>query len=317
MPSLSRRNAFAVVAVLIATACGGSPTATGSPSSTATAAGTDVNGTLQSGGFARTYILHLPPDSSRLKPTPIVIAFHGAPMTAGQLSNITHLSAVADRHGFAVLFPQGYQQSWSLPGSTLPAAKAGIDDVAFVRALIDSVSQLHGLDPTRVVATGISNGGILTELLGCSLSDRLVGIAPVAGLMRRNTAASCAPARRISVFEIHGVDDPIAAYGGVPGLADGFLSFTETLGFWAGVDGCSKTPSSAQLAATTRDKTTVTTLTYSGCSSGTEVTGYAVEGGGHAWPGGQSIGSTEEFGVTSQQFDASELIWSFLERHRG
>jgi polyhydroxybutyrate depolymerase len=237
-------------------------------------------------------------------------------MTAGQLSNITHLSAVADRHGFAVLFPQGYQQSWSLPGGTLPAAKAGIDDVAFVRALIDSASQLHGLDPTRVVATGISNGGILTELLGCSLSDRLVGIAPVAGLMRRNTAASCAPARRISVFEIHGVDDPIAAYGGVPG-ADGFLSFTETLDLWSGANGCSKTPTTGHLADTAHDKTAVTTLSYSGCASGTEVTGYSVEGGGHAWPGGASLGSSEEFGVTSRQLDASELIWSFLDRHRG
>ena len=245
-----------------------------------------------------------------------MIAFHGAPMTAGQLSNITHLSAVADRHGFAVLFPQGYERSWAVPGGSTPAQQAGIDDVAFVRALIESVGQQYSLDPRRVVATGLSNGGILTELLGCSLADRLIGIAPVAGLMRRNTAASCSPARPISVFEIHGVDDPIAAYGGVPGLADGFLSFTETLGFWANLDGCSKTPVSGQLAATTRDTTTVTTVTYSSCSSGTEVTGYAVNGGGHAWPGGRSIGSTEEFGVTSQQFDASELIWAFLDRHR-
>src|SRR5439155_26982433 len=105
--------------------------------------------------------------------------------------------------------------------------KAGMNDVALVRALLDSAGQLHGLHPMRVVATGISNGGILTALLGCSLSGRLIGIVPVAGLMRRNTAAACAPARPISVFGIHGIDDPVAAYGGVPG-PDGFLSFTDT-----------------------------------------------------------------------------------------
>lgn len=317
MPSSSRRNAIVVLALVAASACAGSstaaPRATASPRSTA--AGTDVNGTLQSGNFTRSYVLHLPPDSSRLRPTPIVIAFHGSPMTAEQMSRITHLSQVADAHGFAVLFPQGYQKSWAVPGGSTPAQQAGIDDVAFVRALLDSAGQLHGLDPMRVVATGISNGGILTELLGCSLSGRLIGIVPVAGLMRRNTAAACAPARPISVFGIHGIDDPVAAYGGVPGT-DGFLSFTDTLAFWARVDGCSTAPASAQLTGTGRDNTRVTTLTYAGCASGTEVVGYAVKGGGHAWPGGEPIGTTEEMGMTSQQFDTSELIWSFLDRHR-
>lgn len=270
---------------------------------------------LQSGSFTRSYLLHLPPDSSRLRPTPIVIVFHGAGMTAGQMSHVTHLSAVADLHGFAVLFPQGYQQSWAVPGGSTPAQKAGVDDVSFVRSLIDSVGQLYDLDGSRVVAAGISNGGILTELLGCALADRLIGIAPVAGLMRRNTAAGCAPARPIPVFGIHGIDDPIASYQGVPG-ADGFLSFTDTLAFWARVDGCSGPPASGQLAGTGHDSTTVTALTYAGCAAGTEVIGYAVKGGGHAWPGGEPVGDIDQFGTTSQQFDASEVIWSFLDRHR-
>lgn len=304
----------------MASACGASstaaPHATGSPPTTAKPVGSEVTGMLQSGNFSRSYILHLPPESSRLRPTPIVIVFHGADITAGQMSHITHFSAVADLHGFAVLFPQGYQRIWAVPGSSTPAEQAGIDDIAFVRALLDSVGQLYGLDSSRVVATGISNGGIFTEVLGCSMADRLIGIAPVAGLMRRNTAASCIPARRISVFEIHGTDDPIAAYGGVPGLANGFLSFTDTLRFWANFDGCLKTPVASQLAATAHDNTTVTALAYSSCSSGTEVTGYAVNGGGHAWPGGEPVGVIDDVGVTSQQFDASELIWSFLDRHR-
>jgi poly(3-hydroxybutyrate) depolymerase len=40
-----------------------------------------------------------------------------------------------------------------------------------------------------------------------------------------------------------------------------------------------------------------------------------VNGGGHAWPGGTPLGSTDEYGITSRQFDASELIWTFLSRH--
>jgi polyhydroxybutyrate depolymerase len=166
-----------------------------------------------------------------------------------------------------------------------------------------------------VIATGISNGGIFTEVLGCSLADRLIGIVPVAGLMRRDTAAGCKPAKQISVFGIHGVDDPIASYGGVAG-ADGFLSFPETLAFWAKVDGCSKSPASGHLPDTAHDKTTVSTISYSQCALGTDVSGYAVKGGGHAWPGGEAIGVVDDVGVTSGQFDASEMIWSFLDRHR-
>ena len=317
LPISSTRNALLVV-VALAVACGTSappaPRGSGSPSQGARG-GHDIDGTVQAGGFARSYVLHLPPESARLKPTPVVIAFHGYPMTASQMSRVTHLSAVADGHGFAVLFPQGYGQSWAVPGGNTPAQQAGIDDVAFVRTLLDIVGPTYGLDTSRVVATGISNGGILTELLGCSFADRLIGIVPVAGLMRRNTSAACSPSRPISVFGIHGTGDPIADYHGVPG-ADGFLSFTETLAFWARLDGCSKTATIGSLVDSAHDNTSVITMSYSGCRSGTEVGGYAVSGGGHAWPGGEPIGSVEDMGVTSRQFDAGEAIWSFLDRHR-
>jgi len=317
LPSSSTASALVVV-VALAVACGTSaapgPRAAGSPSQGA-AGGRDIDGTVQSGGFTRSYVIHLPPDSSRLTPTPIVIAFHGYPMTAAQMSRITHLSAVADRHGFAVVFPRGYGQSWAVPGGNTPAQQARIDDVAFVRTILDIVARTYGLDTSRVVATGISNGSILTELLGCSLADRLIGIVPVAGLMRRNTSATCSPARPISVLGIHGTSDPIADYHGVPG-ADGFLSFTETLAFWARLDGCSKTATTTSLADSAHDNTSVTTLSYSSCGSGSEVVGFVVDGGGHAWPGGEPVGSAEDMGVTSQQFDTGEVIWSFLDRHR-
>lgn len=131
-------------------------------------AGSDVEGSIESGGFKRTYVLHLPPASTRLEPTPLVVAFHGWPMSAARMADVTHLAAVSDAHGFAVLFPQGYGDSWSVPGGlATPAHEAGIDDVAFVRELLDSVGPTYQLDASRAVATGISNGGHLVEALAC------------------------------------------------------------------------------------------------------------------------------------------------------
>ena len=63
------------------------------------------------------------------------------------------------------------------------------------------------------------------------------------------------------------------------------------------------------------DGTTVAITSFTGCASGTEVTGYLVVGGGHAWPGGRPLRSVDEYGRTSQEFDASELIWTFLSSH--
>jgi polyhydroxybutyrate depolymerase len=231
------------------------------------------------------------------------------------MSEITHLATVADHHGFAVLFPQGFKDTWAVAGFDSPALRSGVDDIAFVRALLDAVGRQYQLDTSRVVAAGLSNGALLTQLLGCSMSGQLIGIVPVAGVMLRQTAAGCVPSQRVSVLEIHGTDDPIVAYDG-SASPNGSLSFTETLALWAKVDGCAGTPAGAQLADTANDKTSVTMFQYANCVSGTEVTGYSVKGGGHAWPGGEPIGGVDQAGVTSRQIDASELIWSFLDRHR-
>ena len=323
--ALAARRAGLIAALLGLVACSptGGPPATATsivpsgsasttpslgPSGTAAAptppAGSDVEGSIDSGGIKRTYVLHLPPASTRLQPTPLVVAFHGWPMSATGFADITHLAVVADAHGFAVLFPQGYGNSWSVPGGlATPAHEAGIDDIAFVRELLDSVGPTYQLDSSRAVATGISNGGHLVEALACSLSNHLMGIVPVAAPLRPDGPAQCRPSRPVSVLEILGSDD-----------LDG-VAFSDTLAFWVATDKCPDRSVKSDLPDKVDDGTTVSTTSFTGCSSGTEVTGYLVIGGGHAWPGGRPLGSIDDFGRTSREFDASELIWTFLSSH--
>jgi polyhydroxybutyrate depolymerase len=225
-------------------------------------------------------------------------------MTAGRMRDVSHLSTIADAHGFAVLFPQGYGNSWSVPGGLpTPAHEAGIDDIAFARALLDSVGPTYQLDTSRAVATGISNGGHLAQALGCDLADHLVGIVPVAAPIPVGGRPNCVPSRPLSVLEIVGSDNQDPA------------TFPDTLASWARTDHCPSTAVSSSLPDVAHDDTTVMIASFERCLGGTEVTGYLVNGGGHAWPGGKPLGSTEEFGITTRQFDASELIWSFLTRH--
>jgi len=93
-------------------------------------------------------------------------------------------------------------------------------------------------------------------------------------------------------------------------------TFLARLGFWAGVDKCSAVAAEHDLPDTAHDGTTVHVASYTGCAAGTEVTGYLINGGGHAWPGGERLGDVDEFGITSKQVHASELIATFLGIHR-
>ena len=104
------------------------------------------------------------------------------------------------------------------------------------------------------------------------------------------------PSHPLSALEIVGSDDQPAP------------TFTDTLTFWARFDKCPGHVVMGSLPDVAHDDTTVMTATFAGCRGATEVTGYLVNGGGHAWPGGMPLGSTDEYGITTRQFDASELI---------
>jgi polyhydroxybutyrate depolymerase len=106
---------------------------------------------------------------------------------------LTGFDAVADRHGVIGVYPDGVGRSWA-DGLNTPAERAGVDDVAFIRALIDRVTRQYANDPHRVYAAGMSNGAMMTELLGCRLANRVAAIAPVAGPMPEPLAAGCRPA---------------------------------------------------------------------------------------------------------------------------
>src|SRR5205814_10441979 len=104
--------------------------------------------------------------------------------------------------------------------------KAGIDDVAFISVLLDSIGPRYSLDTSRVIATGISNGGYLVQALGCALASRLEGIVPVAAPLQSRPTIGCVPSRPVSMLEIVGTDDQAAA------------SVRDTLGVWSRTDEC-------------------------------------------------------------------------------
>jgi polyhydroxybutyrate depolymerase len=252
------------------------------------------------GGVMREARVHVPPKYDPTHPTPLVLNFHGSESNAAQQEAFSMLDAKADAAGFIAVHPEGVGGSFNAGTCCDPAAKNNVDDVGFVRALLDKLDTDLCVASKHVYATGISNGAELAHRLGCELADRIAAIAPVAG---GNLMPSCDPARPISVLHMHGTADDEVPYAGDadhPPVAD-------TIADWAKRDGCSdETEQTFNKGDTHCD-------THTKCKAGVEVTLCTIEDGGHTWPGGVDL--PDLLGKTTHDLIANDAMWEFFQKH--
>lgn len=257
---------------------------------------------LESDGMDRRFIVHVPTRYDHQTATPVVFAFHGYSNTPQQQEQWSMMSAKAEEAGFILVYPygSGFPAGWNggdccLTGLTPP------DDVAFVGAMIDWLEQELCIDPSRIYATGFSNGGFFSHRLACELSDRIAAVGSVAGMMGID---DCSPGRPMPVLQLHGTADPVVPYDG--SLVLGFRSVEETIAGWIERDGCGSEP------VLTYDQGEVTCMSHEDCEAGVEVELCTVEGGGHTWPGGADILGA---GPTTQDIVANDYLWEFFMDH--
>lgn len=281
--------------------------------------GTPERVDLTSDGADRWYA-QLVPTAYDGAPTALVVDLHGyLSGSAGQVA-MSDLGSVAEEAGFVVATPQGTSEMpyWNaVPHAELP------DDIGFVEDVIDDVGTNLCIDADRVYVDGFSNGAFLASLVACRLSDRVAAVAAVAGLVY---PSDCSPTRPVPVLAIHGTDDQYVSFTGGPGPAldeltwndqsrlafDGlpFASVSSAAAEWAELHGCGPDPARTDVG------TDVELVEYSGCAEGSTVRLYVVDGGGHTWPGSTFSRASEPIlGPTTEEIDASEVIWSFFGDH--
>jgi polyhydroxybutyrate depolymerase len=240
--------------------------------------------TISSQGRSRTFLLDAP---SGAGPHPLVLVYHGATDTAAHTINETDFSSVAAEKGWIVVYPQGYQDTWNEGAGNTPAHAAGVNDVLFTQQILRYVEAHYPVDRRRIAAVGESNGALLTELLGCRIASQLTLIVPVEGQLPVSVSPGCAPARPVSVFEIHGTADASIPYGGghFDGIGGGttVLSAPASARRWATLDRCRTGSPSAHTAGT------ATFTTYRGCGSGASVVLDTIHGGTHEWTPGLGL----------------------------
>jgi polyhydroxybutyrate depolymerase len=202
-------------------------------------------------------------------PRPTVLVLHGATGTAALTLRWTGFAEATASRGFAAVYPDGI-------------------DVAFLRALVDRLVADRVAQRDKVFIAGISNGGMMSFTMMCKASELFAGI----GTVIANMPAGVEPCtlKPVPLVMVNGTADPMVPYrgGGVGfsgerGMVD---SVEQTLARFIKVDRCTGTPVSRTLATTSSlAKTSVVRIDWQGCSSGTSVTLYRVDGGGHTIPG--------------------------------
>jgi polyhydroxybutyrate depolymerase len=258
-----------------------------------------TDGVLVHDGRSRAYRVHVPTGYDPHRPAPLVLDLHGRGFTGAAQAAVSRLSRLADAEGFVVVHPEGLERTWNAGVCCGEAMQQGVDDVGFLRALVDRLDGELCLDRRRIHATGLSNGGYLAHRLACEAGELVASVAPVAGGLG---VAPCRPPRAVPVLHIHGTDDRVVPYDGWGGA----LSAPATVRGWAERNGCDPTPSLAL------ERGDVRCERWTGCRDGAEVQLCTVLGGGHTWPGGPPLPG---LGPVSQDLDASRAAWDFFVRH--
>ena len=269
---------------------------------------------LQVGARNRAYRLHLPPAYDGVMPLPLVLVFHGSFETAEDIERVTQFSRLADAQRVIVVYPEGVRRRWN-DGRSPVAART--DDVGFVTALITRLEDTLAIDPTRIYAAGMSNGGMFVQRLGCELSGIIAAIAPVDGTMPAGVAASCRPAQPVSVIEFHGTKDAyVLWHGGMVRVLGGrTLSVPDTVAQWRQQDACPERPRVVEEPPQDpRASMRVRRETYGPCRDRNDVVLYTVEGGGHTWPGGPEDPLIFT-GRVNRDVSATDVIWAFFAQH--
>jgi len=289
------------------------------------AATTATRVTLTFQGMTRSYLLHVPPAPDGA----LLLAFHGGGETPENEEQISGFNTLADRERFLVAYPEGIGKSWADGRGTTNADKQGVDDVGFAKAMVNDIAKTHAVDRARVYATGASNGGIFSNTLGCRAADTFAAVAPVIGTIATAVAPTCRPSSPMPIVGVQGVADPVVPFAGgtVGGTLEGAAaggqvqSSRATQELWRSLNGCSATATETTLPVRVQDGTSVTKREYGGCRNSASVVWYEIAGGGHRWPPHQASAAAERMadrllGVSSQNLDASDVIWSFFQSTR-
>jgi len=260
-----------------------------------TAQGTQVvTATITVNGTVRSYDI-IKPTTTVANPS-VVLLLHAHGISPELQANISLISDYVMSQQFWAVLPAAVNKVWGDDPS-----KDSNADVQFISQLIDTLVA-QGANSSKIYASGFSNGAFMTERLACELSDKIAAFSIVSATMRTGLQSSCQPAVQRSKAYFLGTADTIVPYSGSLDMT----SAASTISFWSSQQHCAAvTSTSLPTRSSSYDQTSVQLDSYSGCTNGSSLQLYSINGGGHAWPGGLPTG----LGATTYNISADGLMW--------
>lgn len=260
-------------------------------------------------GIEREYIYYAPVDLS--VGAPLVVVMHGFTSSAENIMSYTEFNKLADENNFAVVYPQGTQDSqsrtfWNVGYKFHADVKT--NDLDFIAELVSALQAAHSLSKQNIFATGMSNGGEMCYLLACNYPELFGAVAPVAGTMMSNRFEECKPTHSIPMLAIVGNADNTTNYLGDEQNADGwgaYKSIPSIIEFWTNDMEYDALRIDTLPNIVETDSSFVVRSNYTSSKAKNEFLYFEVVGGGHDWPGAWG----------NEDIDASKEIWNFFKKN--
>lgn len=259
---------------------------------------------------------------------PLVVMLHGCQQDADRFAEGTRMNLLADRYGFAVVYPEQSKHAhahrcWHWYDAT---DHAGGSEARAVASLVEALVERYGFDGERVYLAGISAGAGLAMLLAVQYPEQFAAIAlhsgPAFGEAHSGITAMDVMRRGVRQSPVALIDQAVDIddYPGMPAviltgdvdrvvspanseqLAEQFLRLN---GF---VDA-----KGAKRNGEAREERKAGVITRDYLRGGRRVVRLCrVQGLGHAWAGGDEAVPFH----SAKGPDASALIWEFLHYQR-
>jgi polyhydroxybutyrate depolymerase len=260
--------------------------------------------TINVNGLERRYLVRSSDPGARQHP--LLLCFHGGGGRVELLAQRMGVAESGQRQGCMVVFPEA-KDGWI---DARPERGGSTRDLDFVDALLDSLVSSNRIDPSRVFAFGISNGGLFVFRLACERPNRFAGVAtalanmPVAALGSRSGPP-------VPIAMIFGDRDRVMPWAGGHilrgpeiGVGGEVVSARETVRFWLRRNYAEQTP---QLRRVVSADHPVEVEDYASAPNGAPVRCVTVGNWGHRWPrwGGA-------LSASSDIFNAADLVMEFF-----
>lgn len=271
-----------------------------------------LNRTLFFDGQNRSFIVYVPSSYDGSTQVPLVFNFHGGGGTSSDFINYENdMRPISDTANFIAVYPQAAVDPIDGSNSWLHKTPTTHNDVNFIEAIIDTLSNDYNIDNDRVYACGYSEGGLFSYELGCRLNNRIASFASVSGSMLTesyrldNGFGSCSPIHPTAVLLIPGTSD-----GSFHSMYNGFqpyyLSVNEITTYWANHNNTNLNPTITSLPnSNTSDGSTVEKRIWENGDNCVAVQELKVINGDHDWPGSSG----------NMDINASQEIWKFVSKY--